>query len=223
MDNSTTKLENFEFQKYEATKKQIRELKELIDGNVSETEIHNYLERNRELFAFALYAFQTGHHATYVISKQNIKPHIKTDNSKGMIPDFLVGGENSDGITWWVIELKGVSDKVFTSDGEHVYFNSVTNKGVFQLLEYIDFCNENQSMLREVFGLKDFREPNALILIGNEEEFSDVRKKKMKAAWNRLNPKKLEIRTYSWLLRNFIENDKHFDFKENEKSDSWLG
>ena len=46
MDNSVIKLENFEFQKCEATKKQIRQLRELIEKNASDNEIHNYLEKN---------------------------------------------------------------------------------------------------------------------------------------------------------------------------------
>jgi len=70
-------------------------------------------------------------------------------------------------------------------------------------------------------GLPDFREPNGLIIMGTEDEFKNIRKKKLKAAWNRLLPKRLEIRTYNWLLRQFQENDKSFNFKQNKLSPPW--
>lgn len=71
-------------------------------------------------------------------------------------------------------------------------------------MEYIDYASEKQSKLLEDFGLKNFREPKGLIIIGIEVEIiNDSRKQKLKSAWNRLNKGNLEIRTYDFLLREF--------------------
>jgi hypothetical protein len=188
-------------------------LASLVHSKAGETDIHKFLEANRSVFSFALYAFQTGHHGNYVFSKQQILPKIQ-GVSKGLIPDFIIGGENSDGLQWWIIELKGADENIFTEEqNTDIKFSSTANSAVFQLLRYIDTCSEIQSQLRDSFKMTSFREPNGLIIMGTEDEFKEnSNKQKMKAAWNRLHPKKLEIRTYDWLLRNFIENDRTFNF-----------
>ncbi|NVO09793.1 MAG: DUF4263 domain-containing protein [Bacteroidales bacterium] len=203
--------EAFRLIKTNATKTQLRLLSGLIGNNASETEMHNFLLTNQVLFSFALYSFRTGHHGIWVYSKQVIKPKIE-GVSKGIIPDFIVGGKNSDGFQWWIIELKGVNDNIFTLDSNNeLYFSSTVNKGLCQLLEYINSCSEIQGHLRDIFKLKDFREPNGLLIVGKESELeNDERRQKLKGAWNRLNTTKLEIRTYDWLLRNFTENAKAF-------------
>lgn len=203
----------YRFLKFDSTKNQLNELVKLVKSKAPETDLHNFLEANRTVFSFALYAFQTGHHGSYVFSKQQILPRIQ-GVSKGLIPDFIVGGENSDGIQWWIVELKGASENIFVEESNsNIKFSQTANSAVFQLLRYIDTCSEIQSQLRDTFKMTSFREPNGLIIMGTEDEFKgNANKQKMKAAWNRLHPKKLEIRTYDWLLRNFIENDQTFNF-----------
>lgn len=210
-------MEN-KFSKFSATKKQLAQLKELVDGKVSETEIDSFLSANPELFAFALHGFQTGHHGIVVLPKQQIKAKSKIEKDDyGLIPDFLVAGENSDGFQWWVIELKGINQNIFIKDGNsRIALSETTNKGIIQLLEYIDFCNKYQSNLRDAFGLEDFREPNGILIMGHEDEFKDKKKKAIKASWNRMHQKKLEIRTFSWLLREFVSQDTIHNFKLEE-------
>jgi len=111
MDNFD--IDDFKYVKFEATKEQLKILEELIVRKAPETDFHKFLEKNREIFSFALHSYQTGHHGSLVISKQNIKPHLKLNSSKGLIPDFLVGGDSSDGYSWWVIEIKGANDLIF--------------------------------------------------------------------------------------------------------------
>lgn len=211
------------YSKFDAHKKQIQELEKLVNNKVSETDIDAFLVKNPEIFAFALHGFQTGNHGIIVIPKQQIKINSKIEpDDYGLIPDFLVAGENSDGYQWWVIELKGICHESFVKDKTNrISFSEISNKGVFQLLEYLDFCNKYQSTLRDTFGLKDFREPNGLLLIGHEDEFLDKKKKSAKASWNRLHAKKLEIRTFSWLLREFKLQDEFHNFKEDVNSPDW--
>ena len=93
--------------------------------------MHKFLENNKNLFAFALYSFQTGHHGIYVSSKKQIIPKIQ-GVSKGLIPDFIVGGHNSDGIQWCIIELKGANEMIFNEDSlGNIKLSNVANSAVF--------------------------------------------------------------------------------------------
>lgn len=209
-------VDKFKYLKIDATKRQINQLESLIEQRASETKIHNFINDNREVFSYALHGFQRGHHGTIVLSEQNIKPHVETSGESGLIPDFIVGGDSSGGYEWWVIEMKGADKSVFASDsGGNVYFSGVVNRAITQLLEYIDYCSENQSFLREVLNLHHFREPNGLIIVGTEEETSrDPRRRKLKGHWNRLQRRKLEIHSYNWILNFFKQDDREFDFDE---------
>lgn len=185
------------------TKDQIDEFDNLLAKGAGEKTIDEFLTANPEIFTSALHTYRTGHHRAIIIPKQEIKPRIKITDEKGLIPDFIIGGKNSDGWNWWVIELKGTTQTIFSESSNEIYFNTEINKGICQLLEYIDFCSENQSNLRDVFKLENFREPNGLIIAGRERELNDnIKKQKLKAAWNRINLGKLEIRTYDFLQQN---------------------
>lgn len=214
-NSEKTPSKEFEFQKYDSTKSQLRTLEALVKSKSGESQLHEFLEQNKNIFAFALQYFHTGNHAAYVFSKQQILPKIN-GVAKGLIPDFIVGGQNSDGIQWWIVELKGADEHVFVEDSSNdLRFSSTLNKGICQLLRYIDTCSEIQAQLRDTFKMTNFREPRGLIIVGTEEEFlNNTNKQKLKAAWNRSHPKNLEIRTYDWLLRMFKDNDKAFNFAE---------
>ena len=184
------------------TKGEIEEFEELIIAKSAEKQIDDFLCGHKNLFSAILDVYHTGHHGSWVIPKQMIKP--KTQESRGLIPDYLISGKSSDGFEWWVVELKGADQNIFTvNKNSEIYFANELNKGICQLLEYIDFCIENQSMLRDTFNLQYFREPNGILLVGTEDELLDNENKmNLKGAWNRLVKPKLEIRTYSWFLRN---------------------
>lgn len=190
--------------KITATKSQLIEFRNLIEGGANETTIHKFLENNEVVFSYALKDFRTGHHGLWVYSKQEIQPRIKNKNAKGLIPDFIIGGENSNGHQWFVVELKGADEKIFNIDSSgSIYLSSVANRGLMQLMEYADTCCEIQSHLRDHFRMHDFREPKGILIIGTEDEFNDDRKRKMKRVLASNFNNRFEIRTYDWLLRNF--------------------
>jgi Domain of unknown function (DUF4263) len=191
------------------TEKQIKEFEELIEKDASETSIHDFLIDNPEIFTAILDSYRTGNHAAVVIPKQAIRPRIQTESLRGLVPDFIIGGKNSDGWNWWVVELKGPGQTLFSQSETETYFNSEINKGICQLLEYIDYCSEQQSNLRDAFKLEGFREPNGILIAGRESELTaDKKKENLKGAWNRVVFGKLEIRTYDSILRKLkdLEN-----------------
>jgi hypothetical protein len=186
------------------TKDQVDEFEKMLDRNASETTIDSFLVQNPEIFTAVLHNFRTGNHAAIVIPKQEIRPRMKlADNVKGLIPDFIIGGKSSDGWAWWIVELKGSDQTIFSQSNSDTYFSPEINKGICQLLEYIDYCTEQQTALRDAFKLEGFREPNGILIAGREKELAeDEKKQKLKAAWNRISVGKLEVRTYDLIRRN---------------------
>ena len=194
----------FEYHDSDTTNEQFFEFNKLIGENSGEKIIDEFITKNPEILTTVLNHFRTGNHKGWVFPKLTLTPRIEHMYQKGMIPDFIIGGQSSDGQEWWIVELKGANEEVFVIDkNERIRFSDTVNKGICQLLEYIDYASEKQSKLREDLGLKNFREPNGLLIVGREIEFTEQRKQKLKASWNRLNKGKLEIRTYDFLLRQF--------------------
>ena len=190
------------------TRLDLERLNELINAGASETEIDAYLRGHPSTLAFCRGKWSTGHHASWIIPQQEIRPTLP-NATHGLKPDYLLGGKNSGGITWHVLELKSPSDKVFVRNSKgRLKFSETAHEGMFQLLEYIDYCASAQSYLRDTLGLTGFREPTGLLVIGRLEEFEDTDHQAMKAAWKRLASDRLQITTYDSLLggiKGFVE------------------
>jgi len=182
------------------TKSQIDELESLIKNNTGEREVDSFITRNPVVLTIPLDFASTGHHGAWIIPKKSIRSKISND-IPGLIPDFIVGGKNSDGFTWMIVELKGIKNSLFTVSHDKVYFSKEANRGICQLLEYLDFCGKSQSHIRDILKLNDFREPNGFLIIGKEDEFNDSRKRELKASWNRSIKNTIHIRSYDALLR----------------------
>jgi len=187
---------------HNVTKKQYLAFKDLIAQSPSETEIELFLKNNKELLALITFLFSTGHHASFLFPKQHLR--MASCNIGGKIPDYVVAGANSDGVSWYVLELKGANEKAFISNGKRVHLSSVANKGVCQLIEYIDVSTRSQSYLRDEIGLKGYREPKGILLIGTGAESDNKQVREFKGAWNRMN-NHIQIYSYNRLLRT-IEN-----------------
>ncbi len=185
------------------TREQYHGLRALIENGASETDVEAFFNENQPALALVLTFFQTGHHASWIVPKQIIRARL-SDTSPGLIPDYLIAGANSDGVTWWVMEVKVPGARIFGGTDSAKTLSTEANRGVLQLLEYIDVCAENQAYLRDQAGLKGLREPKGLLLIGTQAELSDSRNRKLRAAWNRVNPS-IQIRTYSALIRELEE------------------
>lgn len=171
----------------------------LVNKNAGERELDSYISKNPLILTAVLDFSNTGHHAAWVIPKKAIRPHVSVDHP-GLIPDFLVGGKNSFGITWYVVELKGAQHKLFAKTKTNLYLHSVANKGLCQLLEYMHFCNTAQSLLRDTLKLHGFVSADAFLFIGRESETKNIRKKDLKSAINNIS-NNLQIRSYDALLR----------------------
>jgi len=191
-----------EFYQYESniTHEQLEGLRQIVEKNSKEKEIDQFIRNNPVVLTASLAFASTGHHGSWILSQKMIRPMLG-EGRPGLIPDFIIGGRSSDGFSWWVVELKGANANLFSRKGENLYFSKELNRGLCQLLSYIDYCSEAQSSLRDQFRLTDFREPKGMILIGREKELGDdEQRQKLKSVWNRTTRNSLEIRTYDALL-----------------------
>ena len=183
---------------HEVTVDQRAQLSELIQKRAGERVIEDFLGENREVLALALGMFATGHHMSWVYPKQQIRPPAGL--VAGLIPDYLMAGASSDGVAWFVLELKGADKQAFKVNGHRVLLSGDANEGVCQLLNYIDIASRDQAHLRDGLQLIEFREPTGILLIGTEDESRNPKIREFKAAWNRNMPR-TRIRSYNALLR----------------------
>lgn len=174
-------------------------LRDLVAGNAGERQIDAYISKHPVLLTALLDFKNTGHHAAWVVPKKAIRSKVSSD-VPGLIPDFLVGGKNSFGITWYVVELKGAEHNLFTKSGGSLYLSNTANRGVCQVLEYMHFCNSSQSYLRDALKLFGFVSAEAFVFIGRESETESQREMDLKSALNNINAH-LKIRSYDALLR----------------------
>lgn len=187
---------------------QRQELFRLLAEGVTEREMERFLGRNAEVLALIPFIYSTGHHAAWIYPKAQIRP--PNDNIRGLIPDYILAGANSDGVSWFVLELKGPRERAFVRHDSHISLSPAANKGVCQLLNYIDVASRTQAYLRDEIQLTGFREPRGILMIGTDEESKDDSVREFKAAWNRMHPN-LQIRSYNALLR--VVDSKLTDFK----------
>lgn len=147
--------------------------------------------------------YSTGHHHAWVIPKKTIKTKIYPKD-KGQIPDFLMAGKDSDGINWFLVELKGADTKIFSETNGKRYFSSQMNQGINQLIDYLNICDEDQAYLRDRHKLEGFSNPNGILIIGREKELeSNEGKQKLKKFWNSsLN--RINIRTFDWFKKQLV-------------------
>jgi hypothetical protein len=192
---------------HDVTIDQLRTLESLINRKAGEREIERFLATAREVLSLAIWMFSSGHHMSWIFPKEQIRP--ASGSIVGLIPDYLMAGARSGRVDWFVLELKGADKRAFVRNGKRLWLSADANKGVSQLLNYIDLSSRDQGYLRDGLGLSGFREPQGILLIGTDEESDDPKVRDFKNAWNRINPK-LEIRSYNALLRQVEAKLKDF-------------
>jgi hypothetical protein len=183
---------------HDVKREQMVELERLLASGANERQTEAFLAANPEVLALIAFIYSTGHHAAWIYPKAYIRP--ANADIRGLVPDYILAGANSDGVSWFVLELKSPSEKAFVRRGSRVYLSSVANQGVCQLMAYMDVMSRSQSYLRDELKLANFREPRGILMIGTDTESQDEHVREFKGAWNRTHPN-LQIRSYNALLR----------------------
>lgn len=188
------------------TRTQYEEFAKLLASKPSEREVESFLTAHKDVLSMAVWMFSTGHHMSWVFPKPEIRASIA--GTKGLIPDYLMAGANSDGVSWFALELKGPCERAFGKTAGHVHLSSVANKGICQLLSYLDNLAKDQAYHRDG-TLIGMRQPRGILLIGTEDEMDDSDVQKFRQAWNREN-QRLQIRSYHGLLRQLAGKLENF-------------
>lgn len=194
---------------YDVTVKQYRDFARLLHKRAGERELERFLAEAKEVLSLTVGMFGTGHHMAWIFPKEQVRPSSGIEG--GLIPDYLLAGANSFGVQWCVLELKGADKRAFSRRGSRIYLSTDANRGVCQLINYIDVCSRGQAHLRDELGFKGLREPRGILLLGTDDETKDKQIREFKRAWNDLNPR-IQIRSFSSLLRTVEQ--KLRDFKK---------
>lgn len=152
---------------------------------MGEREIEGFLSKNLEVLSLVMPS--TGHHQSWVFPKEEIRPPSERIGG-GLIPDYLLAGAGSFGVEWFVLELKGPDKRGFTKTSNSVSLSGEANKGICQLLNYIEVSARDQAYFKDTLKLLSFREPRGILLIGTDaERADDPLIRDFKSAWNRIN------------------------------------
>ena len=194
----------------------IKQLISLINERTPEKEIDKHLASHKELVAFILKHYTTGNHHSWIIPKRTIKTKFSSQE-KGMIPDYIIGGQSTSGIEWFLLELKGADTKWFVETQGEMYFSNIINKGIHQIIEYLHYCDKNQVKFRDEYKLKDFTSPKAILIAGRRDEFeNNPRKKDLKKMWDNLLGKRVNLITYDTFLSGLNDGLLFKDLSKNE-------
>jgi hypothetical protein len=179
---------------------------ELVRTDATEGELQRILRDHPGLIGGAAHFDRPNAHVSWVIPQASIRAPF-THEQRGLRPDYLVGGVGSDGFSWVVVELKGARERIFARDqnGGGLRLSAAANRGLCQLLSYLDFCATHQAYLREFLNARSFREPKGILFIGRANEVEgDAEKQALKAALNRAFSGRVQIRTLDALCMSVV-------------------
>jgi hypothetical protein len=168
----------------------------------SEEHIHQTLADRPHLLYYVLP--NTGHHGIWTRSKPVIAPQNFL-GEPGKVPDFLVAGRSSDGIEWFLVELKRPDHQFANSDATGL--SSVANRALTQILKYHSFITEHQGSLRDILKIPEIRTPiRSILVIGTEDELrQNDQRRSLRRIWNSALID-IHIVSYSRFIRGINEH-----------------
>lgn len=182
------------------SRRSVAGLRHLLYKGAGERVVDEHIKQYLALLTRLLSVYGTGHSGFKALSQQSIRPSVR-DVQAGLIPDYLISASNSNGKTWWVVELKSPKKAMFVGSGRNLRFSRDTSQGLVQLMRYVDFCERHQESLENTLDLKDLTRPQGILLIGRAEEVAgSPERMAIKGALTRFSPQ-LQIRTYDSLMR----------------------
>ncbi|GEM_PF-2492733 len=145
----------------------------------------------------------TGHHGIWIFPKRVIQ--VNQPNGKpGLIPDFLVVARNSDGYTWWIVELKRADQLFANRQGDAL--TPMANKALIQCASYLDHFNNYIDMIRSLIGLPDLGRPKgALLLIGDARNENDMQSA-VRKNFNSALSDRLQVYSYSRMVAGLMSD-----------------
>lgn len=179
----------------------MKALFELFKRDPTERDVDRFLREHREVLGTASCLFRAGHHGVWIIPQAKIKlPSL--DGDSGLVPDYLIAARSSDGIAWWILELKRPSDQMFKlrRDGS-AEPTSPYLRAKDQLFKYLEYCETHQEFIRQQLGIRSFRRPYGVLVMGRERELKQhAAKMNAKRRENAESPR-YQVRTWDALLR----------------------
>jgi Domain of unknown function (DUF4263) len=138
----------------------------------SEEQIHKALFESPYLLQYVIDT--SGHHGTWVFSKQTIKTQ-SSDQVPGLIPDFLVVARNSLGYSWHIIELKKPNVQFANSKGDG--YSSVGHKAIAQCATYHAHFRDYIETVRSNVGVQEIIQPKSVVLVmGDAQTETDTQR-----------------------------------------------
>ncbi len=145
----------------------------------------------------------TGHHGIWLFPKQQIALH-QPNGSPGKIPDFLAVAANSDGYTWWIIELKR-ADVQFANVKADA-FSPTANKALVQCTSYLNQFDRYVDTVRSMTGVKEIVRPKSVLLLIGDSRHETPGQTSMRGNVNESLSNRLQVVSYD-RIRRHLQSD----------------
>jgi hypothetical protein len=122
----------------------------------------------------------------------------RPNGERGLIPDFLAVASNSDGYTWWVIELKRADEHFVNSRGDAL--TTMGNKALLQCAAYLDQLDNYVDMVRSLMGVPQLGSPKGAVLLIGDSRNENEDQKTSRRRFNNALGHRMHVMSYSRIL-----------------------
>lgn len=150
-----------------ALKSTLEEFKKLLDSNITERDILNYINRNQHYYIIGglFQAYDFGHHEAFLFKEFEL--------TSTFVADYLLVGKNSGGYNFIFIELENPYSNITLKNGE---LGNTFRKGIKQAEDWNSWIESNFNALRLIFD--KFKKQN----INLPKEFTQLDKSRINYA-----------------------------------------
>jgi Domain of unknown function (DUF4263) len=180
--------------------------------SANEEQIHRALFESPYLIQYVIDT--SGHHGTWVFSKQMIKTQ-SSDQVPGLIPDFLVVARNSLGYSWHIIELKKPNVQFANAKGDG--YSPTGHKAIAQCATYYAHFRDYIETVRSNIGVRELIQPKSVVLVIGDAETETDRQRICRSNFHGMT-ELVRVATYDRIVRG-VRNDhpQWFELQESDR------
>lgn len=149
----------------------------------------------------------TGHHGIWLFPKQQIAMH-QPNGLPGKIPDFLAVARNSDGYTWWIIELKRADVQFANLRADAL--SPAANKALVQCTSYLNQFDRYVDAVRSMTGIKEIIRPKSVLLLIGDSRHEMPNQTAMRRNVNESLSERLHVISYDRIKRHLQSDLRHW-------------
>lgn len=166
----------------------------------SEEVIQKVLTANPYLIQYAVK--KSGHHGIWAFPKAMIRPR-GVDETRGLVPDYLVVTRSSLGYFWHVVELKRFDVQFANRTGDG--FSAEANKAIAQCNAYLTHFQDFIDAVRSNIHISELIQPEGAILIIGDSAKENEAQRRCRSDFVRTNSK-IDVVSYRRIIERLTSD-----------------